>query len=148
MPADGQKNVREDAIDSEAEVRAVVAEIVTLMVELRRAVGREIALVCSGRLVTAAQVARRKIDLAGAFVANVARARASRCYLEREAPELLDVLLRQHAQFRARLRLDLARLATARAVSDGILRSLSNELHRRETAHASGAEEFASRKAA
>ena len=148
VPAAAQTNGHVRAIASEAEARAVAAEVLALMEELREAVAQEVALVCCGRLVTAAKVARRKGELASAVVTNVARVRASRRYLVQESPELLDVLLRQHAKFRARLRRDLARLATARAVSEGILRSLSNELSQRETACAGRAADIPSRKAA
>jgi cytidylate kinase len=155
-PADTQANAQENAqtglqanaIASEADARAVAAELLTLMAELRETVQQEVELVCSGRLITAGRVARRKSELARAFVTNVARVRANRHYLAREKPELLRVLLQQHGQFRTRLRHDLARLNAARAVSAGILRSLSNELRQWETEHADGAEHVAIRKAA
>jgi cytidylate kinase len=146
--ANAQTGLRANVIASEADARAVVAEILTLMAELRQTVEQEVALVCSGRLITATRVARRKSELARAFVTNVALVRANRRYLAREKPELLRLLLQQHGQFRTRLRHDLARLNTARAVSAGILRSLSNELRQWEAEHADGAEHVAVRKAA
>jgi hypothetical protein len=126
------------AIASEAEAAAAMAEIGKLMTELSGIVEQETALVRAGRLTLAAPVADRKSELAHAFVTQVSRVRASTRYLARTTPQLLDALRRQHERFRTELQANLTVLATARAVSEGILRGVSNELARRSTVQTYG----------
>ncbi len=120
-------------ITTEAEARAVTAEIEKLMTELCGIVEEETALVRGGRLTTAAKVAQRKTELARAFMDHAARLRASTRFLAAATPNLLDTLRQQHEQFRARLQINLTVLATARAVSEGILRGVATELQKRST---------------
>jgi len=129
QPASAQRA----AITSEAEARAVMGEIGRLIAELCAIVEEETALVRCGRLTSATRIVERKTELARAFVNQSTRVRASTRYLARQMPDLLDALRRQHEEFRARLQLNLTALATARAVSEGILRGVSNELARRTT---------------
>jgi len=127
------------AIASEAEAAAVMAEIDELMTELCEIVEQETALVRSGRLTSAAKVAQRKAELARVFVDHVSRVRASTRYLAGATPKLLDALRRQHEQFRTKLQINLTVLATARAVSEGILRGVADELARRSSLQTYGA---------
>src|ERR1700738_4265368 len=117
---------REATIPSEAEPAAVLIEVRRLMTELCEIVEEETALVRAGRLTAAAKVAERKSELAGAFMARVSRVQVSARYLARATPQLLDELRAQHEEFRATLQINLTVLATARAVSEGILRGVSN----------------------
>jgi hypothetical protein len=133
--ASAQKNT----IASEAEARAVMTELGRLMTELCEIVEQETALVRSGRLISAAKVAQRKSELARAFMNDATRVRASTRYLARQMPKLLESLREQHEEFRTRLQINLTVLATARAVSEGILRGVSNELARRSTVQTYGA---------
>jgi uncharacterized protein YicC (UPF0701 family) len=126
-------------IASEAEAKAVLTEIARLMTELCDIVEEETALVRSGRLTSAARIAKRKGDLARDFVAYATRVRASTRFLSRHTPKMLEALRQQHEQFRTRLQINLTVLATARAVSEGILRGVSNELARRSTVQTYGA---------
>jgi hypothetical protein len=127
------------AIASKAEATAVMIEIRDLMIELCEIVGEETALVRAGRLTSAGKMAERKSELARAFMNHAARLRASSRYLANTTPRLLDELRQQHEQFRAKLQINLTVLATARAVSEGILRGVSNELARRSTVQTYGA---------
>jgi hypothetical protein len=127
------------AIASAAEAEAVMAEVSRLMTELCEIVEEETALVRNGRLTTAAKVAQRKALLARAFVDQAARIKASTRFLDHATPKLLTALRRQHEQFRTRLQVNLTVLATARAVSEGILRGVASELARRSTVQTYGA---------
>ena len=127
------------AITSQAEATAVMIEIRNLMIELCDIVEEETALVRAGRLTSAGKVADRKSELARAFMTHATRVRSSARYLARATPQLLDQLRQQHEQFRAKLQINLTVLATARAVSEGILRGVSNELARRSTVQTYGA---------
>jgi hypothetical protein len=130
---------QEFMITNEAEAAAVLIEIRRLMGELCDIVEEETALVRAGHLTAAASVAERKSELAGAFMARALRVQASVRYLARATPQLLDELRAQHEVFRAALQINLTVLATARAVSEGILRGVSNELARRSTVNTYGA---------
>jgi hypothetical protein len=127
------------AIASAAEAAAAMTEIGKLMSELCDIVEAETDLVRAGRVTASAKVAERKGELARAFMDNAARMRASSGYLARAAPPMLDALRRQHEQFRTKLQVNLTVLATARAVSEGILRGVSNELAKRSTVQTYGA---------
>jgi hypothetical protein len=129
----------ESPIASEAEAAAVLIDIRRLMGELCDIVEEETALVRAGHLTAAAKVAERKSELAGAFMARAMRVQASVRYLSRATPQLFDELRHQHEEFRAKLQINLTVLATARAVSEGILRGVSNELARRSTVSTYGA---------
>lgn len=127
------------AITTEAEATAVMLEIRKLMVELCEIVEEETALVRAGRLSSAGKVADRKTDLARRFMTSATRVRASANYLARATPHLFNALRQQHEQFRAKLQVNLTVLATARAVSESILRGVSDELAKRSTVQTYGA---------
>ena len=129
----------ETVIASAAEATAVMIEIRRLMSELCEIVEEETALVRAGRLTSAAKVAARKSEFAGTFMSYASRVQASARYLARTTPKLLDELRQHHEQFRTALQINLTVLATARAVSEGILRGVSNELARRSTLTTYGA---------
>jgi hypothetical protein len=138
-PAQPQAQAPALAIASEPEATAVMIEMRKLMTELCDIVETETALVRAGRLTSAGKAAERKSDLARAFMNNASRVRASARYLARATPQLFDALRQQHEQFRGKLQVNLTVLATARAVSEGILRGVSDELARRSTVQTYGA---------
>jgi hypothetical protein len=129
---------RQKAVTSDDTTAATLVEIGRLMSELCEIVEAETALVRGGRLTAAVEVASRKSALAHAFMSSVSRLTARKQEL---APmqKLLPPLRRQHEQFRAALQLNLTVLATARAVSEGILRGVSTELARRSNVRTYGA---------
>jgi hypothetical protein len=129
----------EPVIASAADATAIMIEIRRLMTELCEIVEEETALVRAGRLTSAAKVAERKGEVARTFMSHASEVQASARYLARTTPKLLDELRRQHEQFRTALQINLTVLATARAVSEGILRGVSNELARRSTLKTYGA---------
>jgi len=116
----------------------MMIEIGKLMNELCDVVERETDLVRAGRVAAAAAAAERKGELARAFMHNAAQVRAGGGHFGRMAPPLLDALRRQHEQLCAKLQVNLTVLATARAVSEGILRGVSNELAKRSTVQTYG----------
>jgi hypothetical protein len=126
-------------IASAAEAAAVMGEIGKLMTELSDIVETETGLVRAGRVTAAAKMAERKGEVARAFTVHAARMRSSSGYLARTAPRMLDALRQQHELFRAKLQVNLTVLATARAVSEGILRGVSSELAKRSTVQTYGA---------
>ena len=61
----------------------------------------------------------------------VANIQAAQTFLSQAAPELLATLHRHHDTFRAMLQVNLTVLATAHAVSEGIVRGVNAEIQRR-----------------
>jgi hypothetical protein len=57
--------------------------------------------------------------------------KTSQKYLAQVSPELLTTLRRHHDTFRAMLQINLTVLATAHAVSEGIVRGVNTEIQRR-----------------
>ena len=57
--------------------------------------------------------------------------KTSQKYLSQVSPELLAALRRHHDTFRAMLQINLTVLATAHAVSEGIVRGVNTEIQRR-----------------
>ena len=57
--------------------------------------------------------------------------KANQSYLKQSAPELMDMLRRHHDAFRAMLDLNLTVLATAHAVSEGIVRGVNADMQRK-----------------
>jgi hypothetical protein len=127
------------AITSAADAAAAMAEIGKLMTELCQIVEAETDLVRAGRVAASAGVAKRKSELARAFMDKAVGVRTNSGYLAQAASPLLDALRQQHERFRIKLQDNLTVLATARAVSEGILRGVSNELARRSTVQTYGA---------
>jgi hypothetical protein len=139
MPQTAAPPIPTPTIASAAEATAIMIEIGKLMSELCDVVEAETGLVRAGRVAASAKVAERKGELARAFMDNAARVRASSGYLARSAPPMLDALRQQHELFRTKLQTNLTVLATARAVSEGILRGVSNEIAKRSTVQTYGA---------
>ena len=122
-----------------AEAVAVMIETSELMTALCEIVETETNLVRAGRVAASAKVAERKSELARAFMHNAARMRAGTRHVAHAPPPLLDILRRQHERLCNKLQINLTVLATARAVSEGILRGVSNELAKRSAVQTYGA---------
>jgi hypothetical protein len=72
-----------------------------------------------------------KGEMSRQYVDAVGRLTRSRDYLKQSTPELLTALHRHHDTFRAMLQVNLTVLATAHAVSEGIVRGVNGEIQRR-----------------
>ena len=73
----------------------------------------------------------KKTELSRRYVGTIAHLKSSQDYLARATPDLLAALHRHHDTFRAMLQVNLTVLATAHAVSEGIVRGVNAELQRR-----------------
>jgi len=119
------------AITTPAAARAFAGHLVDVMNDLLRIVESETALVRAGDVRGAMQLEARKTDLSRAYLAAIGQLKVNRRYLEQAEPELLTTLHRHHDVFRAMLQVNLTVLATAHAVSEGIIRGVNSELQRR-----------------
>ena len=102
-----------------------------VMSALLDVIERETALVRAGKLHEAMKLEGQKSELSHRYVAAVGHLKVAQEYLSRAAPELLTTLHRHHDTFRAMLQINLTVLATAHAVSEGIVRGVNTEMQRR-----------------
>ena len=114
-----------------AEVRRLAEELMDVMSALLGVIERETELVRAGKLREAMASEPKKTDLSRRYVGAVTHLKASQKYLFQVAPELLSTLHRHHDVFRAMLQINLTVLATAHAVSEGIVRGVNTEMQRR-----------------
>lgn len=127
------------AIGSVGEAERVIDDLSKIMDALLVTVEEETALVRAGHLSEATKLEGIKSELAGRYLADTERLKASRKYLERSLPEAIDALRTRHDKFNALLQINLAVLATAHAVSEGIIRGVSDELARKRAPQTYGA---------
>jgi len=119
-------------IASAAEAGELTAQFVEVMDALVAIVQRETELVRAGHLAKAAELEATKGDLSRRYIADTLRLRASQTQLARLVPaDKLAALRQRHDTFRALLQINLTVLATAHAVSEGILRGVNAEVQRR-----------------
>jgi hypothetical protein len=114
-----------------AEARKLAENLMDVMSALLGVVERETELVRAGKLREAMALESKKTDLSRRYVNAVAHLKASQKFLSETAPELLATLHRHHDVFRAMLQINLTVLATAHAVSEGIVRGVNTEIQRR-----------------
>ena len=114
-----------------AEARKLAQSLMDAMNALLGVIERETELVRAGKVREAMMLETQKSELSRRYVGAVAHLKASQKYLTQSAPELLTTLHRHHDVFRAMLQINLTVLATAHAVSEGIVRGVNTEIQRR-----------------
>jgi hypothetical protein len=114
-----------------AEARKLAENLVEAMSALLAVIERETELVRAGNVREAMKLETRKSELSRRYVGAVSHLKASQKYLAASAPELLTTLHRHHDVFRSMLQINLTVLATAHAVSEGIVRGVNTEIQRR-----------------
>src|SRR3954468_3910051 len=119
------------AISTPAEARKLAEELMDVMSALLGVIERETELVRAGKVREAIALEGQKGELSRRYMVTVERLKNSQKYLARVSPELLTTLRRHHDTFRAMLQINLTVLATAHAVSEGIVRGVNAEIQRR-----------------
>lgn len=114
-----------------AEARKLAENLMDAMNALLGLIERETELVRAGKVREAIALEAQKSELSRRYLGAVAQLKASQQYLTQKAPELLTTLHRHHDTFRAMLQVNLTVLATAHAVSEGIVRGVNTEIQRR-----------------
>ena len=114
-----------------AEARKLAENLMEVMSALLGVIERETELVRAGKMREAMAPRRRRRELSRRYVSAVGHLNGSQKYLAQAAPELLATLHRHHEMFRAMLQINLTVLATAHAVSEGIVRGVNAEMQRR-----------------
>ena len=115
-------------IGSPAEAEREIAGLHAVMDRLAEALRTETAHLRQGRLREAVALEASKQELARAYGIAAARIKAAGPLIARTLPHLLDPLRRRHAELQQVLQLNMTVLATAHAVSEGIIRGVSGEL--------------------
>jgi hypothetical protein len=127
-------------VASAAEAEQLLAHFVAVMDKLVAIVKQETELVRAGHVGKAAELEAAKGELARSYVADTLRLRANQPRLARLiAADRLEALRKRHDAFRALLQINLTVLATAHAVSEGIVRGVSGEMARKSAPQTYGA---------
>jgi hypothetical protein len=126
-------------VTSAVEARELIGHYSDVMETLLDLIEQETELVRAGRLRDAAKLERHKSELASLYVADTARLEASKPYLAETLPQVLTALRGRHDTFRSLLQINLTVLATAHAVSEGIVRGVSDEINRNQVPQTHGA---------
>jgi hypothetical protein len=109
------------------------------MDDILHIVEQETALVRAGSLVEASRLQEAKAELANRYYAGASQIKAMLPALQSTQASALAELKRRHEEFRALLQINLTVLATAHAVSEGIMRGVSDELARKAAPSTYGA---------
>jgi hypothetical protein len=127
------------AIATKAEIVSLIAHLSGVMDELLAVIEKETELVRAGRLTEAQQLAQVKTELAQAYMSDAMRLKADPGMTKHLAGGEVDTLRRQHDLFHALLQINLTVLATAHAVSEGIMRGVHEEVTRKSVPQTYGA---------
>ncbi|MGH6767570.1 MAG: hypothetical protein ACRECO_00965 [Xanthobacteraceae bacterium] len=126
-------------VSTAAEADELAARYGEVMDRLVAIVKRETDLVREGHLAQAASLQAQKAELARLHISDALRLRASQAQMAEMMPDALETLRRRHDAFRALLQINLTVLATAHAVSEGIVRGVSGEMVRKSSPQSYGA---------
>jgi hypothetical protein len=129
---------RSPITDANAAEKAI-ASLERVMDRLEQTVTEETARVRAGRLREAVNLDEAKIEFTRRYVVESDYVKAARNAIARLAPAALDRLRRRHDAFQGVLQTNLTVLATAHAVSEGIIRGVSGELARKQAPSTYGA---------
>jgi hypothetical protein len=119
------------AISTPVEARKLAEDLMDVMGALLGVIERETELVRAGKIREALRLEEQKGELSRRYMVTVENLKTSQKYLSQVSPELLASLRRHHDTFRAMLQINLTVLATAHAVSEGIVRGVNTEIQRR-----------------
>lgn len=118
-------------ISTPADARKLAEELVEVMGGLLAVIERETELVRAGKVREAMRLEEQKGELSRRYMVAVETLKNAQKYLAQVSPELLATLRRHHDTFRAMLQINLTVLATAHAVSEGIVRGVNTEIQRK-----------------
>ena len=124
---------RAPAIATAAEGEQLVIRLIGTIDALLGVLDEESALVRAGKLRAATSVAPAKSQLARAYAADAEQVKANAAFLSTHVRRPFEQLRARHEAFRARLQTNLMVLATAHAVSEGLIRGVAGEMSRRSS---------------
>jgi hypothetical protein len=127
------------AITNAAQAANAVTNLEKILDQLEQTVTEETARVRAGRLSEAFKFDNAKVECARLYAAESERIRSARDAIARLVPDALNRLQKRHLAFQSLLQMNLTVLATAHAVSEGIIRGVSGELARKQAPTTYGA---------
>jgi flagellar biosynthesis/type III secretory pathway chaperone len=130
---------QQNAIANASAAEKAIANLESIMDRLEQALTEETVRVRAGKLRDAGALSEAKIEFARLYALESARIRAAKETILRWIPDAFDRLNERHNTFRDLLQTNLTVLATAHAVSEGIIRGVSGELARKQAPSTYGA---------
>ena len=119
------------ATSTPPDVARLANELTEVMSALLTVIEQETEFVRAGKIREGIRLEAQKSDLSRRYMLAVEHLKAMQKMLSQTDPELLATLRRHHDTFRAMLQVNLTVLATAHAVSEGIVRGVNAEVQRR-----------------
>jgi hypothetical protein len=126
-------------ITTAAEAEQAIEQLTALIERLTGLVEQETLLMHAGKIRAACALEPAKAELAGQLFAAGEQLKVSGKFLLRTVPARCAALVRVQEIFRAVLQKNMIVLATAHAVSEGIMRRLSSDLARKASPQVYGA---------
>lgn len=117
-------------VASREDAERLVAGVLAAMADLETVLERETAHVRVGRLRDGLAEEDRKAELGAAYIKGLEAVKANAVALARFTPEALDRLKGAHGRFSRVIEANQMVLATARAVSESLVKGLADELNR------------------
>lgn len=139
MSAPQDKTVPVRPIETLGEAEKVIGRLESIMDSLLATIEEETSLVRAGRLNDATTLETAKAELARQYSLDTERLKVSKQFLSRALPDAVNALRKRHDTFHALLQTNLTVLATAHAVSEGIIRGVSSEMARKQVPQTYGA---------
>jgi hypothetical protein len=126
-------------ITTNVEAEKAIDDLTGLIEKLSGLIEQESALVRAGRVRTASALEPAKTQLAGQLFTTSEQLKANAKFLLQAVPAQCAALARVQDAFRTVLQKNMIVLATAHAVSEGIMRRLSGDLARKRSPQVYGA---------
>jgi hypothetical protein len=126
-------------IASAGEAEQAISNLNTILDRLMETIEEETTRVRAGRLREAADLGETKTELSRRYSIESERVMAALDMIAGALPDEIAALRERNAAFRAALQTNLTVLATAHAVSEGIIRGVSGELARKRAPSTYGA---------
>ncbi|WP_353186579.1 hypothetical protein [Bosea sp. (in: a-proteobacteria)] len=130
MAATGRILDERPRIAGAGEARTLVETVLESLAALAHLVGEETELVRAGRLPEAMTREPRKTELAGIYMRGVEQVKLNAVALARFAPEQVKRLKEAHHAFQGLIETNQIVLATARAVSESMIRDLAADANK------------------
>jgi hypothetical protein len=130
-PQPQQAQLPAAVISTVADARKLAEGLMEVMNALLAVIEQETELVRAGKIAEAIKLEMRKNELSRRYIGAISLVKSNQPYYAKATPDLLSALHRHHEVFRAMLQVNLTVLATAHAVSEGIVRGVNAEMQRK-----------------
>lgn len=117
-------------VQNRDDAERLVFNVTATMAALERVLDSETEHLQAGRIRDGLAEETRKSELAGAYLRGLEACKSNAVALARFAPERIDTLKLAHSGFRRAVERNQTVIATARAVSEGLVRGLAEEMSR------------------